>query len=275
MRRHTGVPLTIALALGAGHAFGAEPGEDTGEPATRTYAEPPPLHEDGERAPAPPPPRADSQEPRPFLEAPRAGSRERRLDFGPDFGLALRPAEGDAASYAPGVAWGLHARIEGTPWLALRLSFANCRHGVTVTRGALRLPGSTLEQSSLQATLLTARLEPTWVLTPEVRLFAGVGAGWARVVAERASSTGALRVETSERAGVGLEFSGALGAIIDVVPDWLAATLALSGATVTNQSGSLFSDSAGFDSRGKSLTVGGLPKFSASYSALLGLGVVL
>ncbi len=91
----------------------------------------------------------------------------------------------------------------------------------------------------------------------------------------RATSTGAISIRTAERTGVGLEFSGALGASVDIVPDWLAATLAVSGAFVTNQSGDVFNTTQGFDQSGAQIAIGGLPRFASSLSALAGIGLVL
>ncbi|MBI3206069.1 MAG: hypothetical protein HYZ29_31325 [Myxococcales bacterium] len=224
----------------------------------------------------PPPvvPRADEQEPRPVFGA-GATEAERHLEIGPDFGIWSRPAKGETVEYAPGFAWGAHVRAELLPFLGLRAYFDNSTHAVDVPRGALGLDGTQIEQPDLQVFQLGARLEPTFMPAPTLRLWAGVGVAWARATAPAPSSTGAMQIRHADRSGVFLEYSGALGATWDFVPRWLAATLSVSGGLLTDPSGDLFDEAPVNDGAGGTAKMGGLPEFSASYVAQLGVGLIL
>jgi hypothetical protein len=81
----------------------------------------------------------------------------------------------------------------------------------------------------------------------------------------------------ADRTGVALEYSAALGARFDVIPRWLGVGLALSAATVASQTGRMFETQGGIvdEANGNLVSVAGLPKFSGSYSAVLGLGLLL
>lgn len=233
--------------------------------------------EDKNQPPPPPPPRADEQEPRPYLELPPPEKPSRQVELGPHLGVQYLPADGSAVSYNAGPAWGAHARIELAPWMGLRLSFTRSTHAVTVPDGGLGLPAGTgIHQPDLSVLLLRARLEPTWVVSPRLRLWAAVGAGWGRISAPSVTTTGTeAGLHSAGRKGVMLEFSGALGASFDVIPDWLAASLMVAGGAVTNQSGEVFSRPQVFTADGHRLYMDGLPHFGGSLSALLGVGVLL
>ncbi len=201
----------------------------------------------------------------------------RQVELGPHFGVEYLPADGNAASYDAGFAWGAHARVLIAPWMGFRLSFTNSSQAVSVRDGGLGLTaGTRIDQPALSVLLLRARLEPTWVLGPRLRLWAGVGAGWGRISAPSLTTTGTQAdLHSPGRKGVMLEFSGALGASVDVIPDWLAASLMLSAGAVTNQSGEVFSPSQAFTADGHRIKIDGLPHFGSSLSALLGVGVLL
>jgi len=233
---------------------------------------------DENKAPPPPPePRADEQQPQPYLKLPPADKPSRMVELGPHIGVAYLPANGAQASYDAGFAWGAHARIELAPWMGFRVSFTKSTHAVTVPDGGLGLPaGTSIDQAALSVLLLRARIEPTWVIGPRLRLWAGVGAGWGRISAPSLTTTGTQTdLHNPAHKGVMLEFSGALGASVDVIPDWLAASLMLSAGAVTNQSGEVFSPSQAFTADGHRIQVGAFPHFGSSLSALLGVGVLL
>ncbi len=233
---------------------------------------------DENKAPPPPPePRADEQQPRPYLKLPPADKPSRMVELGPHIGVGYLPANGAQASYDAGFAWGAHARIELAPWMGFRVSFTNSTHAVTVPDGGLGLPaGTRIDQPALSVLLLRARLEPTWVVSPRLRLWAGVGAGWGRISAPALSTAGTeAGLQSAERKGVMLEFSGEVGASFDIIPDWLTTSLLVSGGIVTNQSGEVFSPSQAFTADGHRVQLDGLPHFGSSLSALLGVGVLL
>jgi hypothetical protein len=182
-------------------------------------------------------------------------------------------ADGDAVSYSPDVAIGAHVRIELREWLGLRLFFLYGQHGVTIASGNLGLPGQDVQQPDIAVTQLGARLEPTWVVTPRLRLWAGLGAAWARAEAPRPmlGGTGAL---TAEREGVFLELGGGLGASFDVVPRWLTVWTSASIAAVVDETGDLFNRQQAV-APDRILVIDGLPEMSGALSAVLGVGLIL
>lgn len=246
----------------------AEPAAKAAEsPAVEPAPEPPP-----EPLPPPlPPPRADEQELGPYVPPAETEVAERKLEIGPDFGITVRSAEGDGVSYSPGFTWGAHLRVELVSFLGFRAYFNNSYHAVDVPAGALG--PDEVDQEDLKVTVIGARLEPTWVVTPELRLWAGVGVAWGRVFAEEPETT--PPVASHDRSGVLLEWTGSLGGSYDVVPNWLALTLLLSGGFVTNQSGDVFDRTQAISQTGQITYLGGLPEFSSTLSALVGLGIIL
>jgi hypothetical protein len=242
--------------------------EDEEKPsAKKSDADLPPEHdEEVPPAPPPPPPRVDEQLPRPYLERPKPIAGVRHIEIGPDAGIWSRPAKGDAASYSAAFAWGAHARIEILPVLGFAAYFNAARHSVTVR-------DARIDQPPIEVMQIGARLEPTWPVLPTLRLWAGVGVAWGRVKAPSPSVTDVQDVP--DRTAVFLEYSGALGGTYDVLPHWLAISLSLSGGLVKNQSGDAFDESQVIDQTGFMSRLAGLPEFEGSYSALLGVGMIL
>jgi hypothetical protein len=232
--------------------------------------EPPP---DTQPPPAPPPaPTAGEQQPGPYY-APEPPERARKLGIGPDFGITVRPAEGNETSYSPGFTWGAHLRIELASFLGLRAYFNNTRHAVDVPTGAIGPTSDTeVDQDDLAVTVLGARLEPTWVVTPELRLWVGAGIAWGRVVADEPSTRPA--VASSDRS-VLLELTGSLGASYDLIPHWLCLSLLVSGGVPTNQSGDVFDRQQVINQAGLIEYLGGLPEFESTFSVLAGFGLIL
>lgn len=243
--------------------------DDTGLPPDSEEQKPPP--------PPPPPPRADEQQPRPYLKLPEPEKPSRKVELGPHAGVEYLPARGSGVGYGAGFAWGVHARIEIAPWMGFRVSFTQSSQPVTVPDGALGLPAGThIDQPDLSLLLLRVRLEPTWVVSPRLRLWAGVGAGWGRISAPALTTSGTLSgIRSARRSGVMLEFAGELGGSFDVIPNWLTASLMLSGGVLTNETGEVFTPSQAFTSDGHRIQLDGLPHFGSSLSALLGVGVLL
>jgi hypothetical protein len=235
------------------------------------HADEPPdvLEQQQQPLPPPAPPRADSQSPRPYVLF-RERPRERKLELGPDFAVWHRNTEsGSSASYATGLALGAHARIELREWLGLRLFFLWGKHGVDVDPRGLQLSIGTVDDISV--TELGARIEPTWVVTPRLRLWAGAGAAWARAVTTTSVGLGG----TTERAGVFIELGGAVGATFDVVPEWLAVWVSGSLGAIVDESGDLFHEQQAIAADGTLLHIGGLPGMSTALATTLGVALVL
>jgi hypothetical protein len=242
------------------------------EPVVEPKPEPP-----AEPLPPPlPPPQPNEQEGGPYVAPPEAEGPERKLEVGPDFGITAREAEGDGVSYSPGFTWGAHLRVELVSFLGFRAYFNNSYHAVDVPDGALAvhsLSPDQVDQEALKVTVIGARLEPTWVVTPELRLWAGLGVAWGRVFAEEPSTE--PEVASHDRTGVLLEWTGSLGGSYDVIPNWFAVTLLLSGGFVSNQSGDVFDRTQAISQTGQITYLGGLPEFASTLSALVGLGIIL
>ncbi len=226
--------------------------------------------------------------------------RVRRVTLGVDLGMQALPARSGGADYAAGLAWAGSARVELAPWMGLRLIARQSSHAVTLTRPALvgadgrSAPGDTeLRQDALEAWALAARLEPTWVMTPRLRLWVGLGAAWLRVEApaaegtlgggcaprEVAGTTTSCEIVTSARSGLGTELGATLGTSVDLVPHWLTLNLSTGLAAVVDQSGSLFGSRHGSPQQafadGSLYLVGDYPRFASSASLLVGLGLIL
>ena len=238
--------------------------------------DPPPVASAGP-APLPPlpPPQADQQQPRPYLRAPDPERPMRAIDIGPDFGVALRPSNRDSVTYGAAFAIGAHALIEITRWLGFRALFSRSDHPVTIARGEFNIPNSDVHQPDLELVLIAGRFEPTWVVTPRLRLWAGAGAGLAYFVAPVATTTGAVQAQTARRGGVGVDIGGALGGSYEVIPNWFTVALSGSAAFTTGHTGDAFHQVQAFDATGRRYYAASLPEFAGSFAATASLGLLL
>jgi len=251
--------------------------EDAPRKKKDTAAEPPPPPPKTSEAPLPPPapPHSDEQTPRPYFVDASPVGRQRHAEIGPDFGIWSRPAKGDSVSYAPAVAWGVHVRAELWKYLGVTTYFSRARHPVDVPRGGLGLADTSIDQEPLDVLQLGARLQPTIMPMSTLRLWLGIGAAWGHVSAEEPTTTGPNSVEYADRTGAYLEYSLAVGATWDVVPEWMAISLMASGGVLSNQSGDVFTDHQAISPSGTTTTIGALPEFESSLTAQLGIGMIL
>ncbi len=243
--------------------------------------EPPPVSEAPKPLPPLPPPHADEQSPRPYLRTPDPERRLRGIDIGPDFGVAVRPSNRDSVTYGAGFAIGGHALLELTRWLGFRALFARSDHQVTIARGEFGFPNTDVHQPDLELVLIAGRLEPTWVVTPRLRLWVGAGAGLAYFTAPVSTSTGKFQVQSARRAGVAVDIGGALGGTFEVIPDWFTVALSGSAAFTTGHTGDAFQSPQSFDATGRLYHQGSdyylasLPEFAGSFTATASLGLLL
>ncbi len=175
--------------------------------------------------------------------------------------------------YSPGFVYGAHARIEVFRFLGFRAYANQSHHSVDVPDGEL-VENTSVDQPALQVLQIGARVEPTVLLLPTLRLWAGLGVAWGRATAPEPSTSGALQ-DPAERTGVFVEWSGALGATWDVIPAWMAITASVSGGAMSNQSGSMFEKRQAIDANGLFSEIGALPEFKSSFAALVGVGIIL
>jgi hypothetical protein len=282
-----GAAMVVTLA-------GAQPAEEKPVPAEKAEQEkkpapseplrapePPPVSEAPKPLPPLPPPRADEQSPGPYLRSPDPARRLRGIDVGPDFGVVGRPSNRDSVSYGAAFAIGGHALIELTRWLGFRALFLRSDHPVTIDRGKFGFPNTDVHQPDLELVLVAGRFEPTWVVSPRLRLWVGAGAGLAYFAAPVSTTTGRFQVQSARRTGVAVDIGGALGGTFEVIPDWFTVALSGSAAFTTGHTGDAFQSPQSFDStgrlyyRGSDFYLAALPEFAGSFGATGSLGLLL
>ena len=266
-----------------GESDDADQAESDGETTDEGGTESEPS--DAEPEPKPlPPPRADEQEPRPYPESSDDAYYSRKVLLGPEAGVVFRSSQDDRVSYAAGFAWGVHARVELLPWLGFRAGYLVSRHPADIEDDALGNPNTRYSSPTLSVHHIAGRIEPTWVATDELRLFASLGIGWSRITAETIDlspaapalgTAGGTELEVRKQTGVMLEYPLGLGASYDVVPRWVALSLALWAAPLSNQTGDAFESTQTVDQDGMLTSVQGLPKFAATFGGTLGLSIIL
>ena len=243
----------LALWALAGSAAGAEPAEPA-EPA---------------------PPHALEQTPRPYVtRAPRP--IERRVLVGVDLGMVARPVASDArVAYAPAPIYAAHARLELLDWFGYAiLEFLDVRAIAAVNSHDVETrSGAEFSAPDISTIQLGARAEPTWTVTPTVRLWLGLGVAWERMQMDAFDLP--ERVHVPHRAGVAVEYSGGVGSVIDLIPNWLALELGLIIAWPEHQTGSLFETVQVFDAEGRRSSIEGMPLFERSHYGFVGLSLVL
>lgn len=269
--------LAAALTWAAPAALATPDDDDAAEqrgPAKPTDAEELPEGDDQVVADPPlDPARAGEQDPGPYRE-PEAPERVRALALGADLTLKALPTSDAGVSYLPGLGYGAHARADLMTWLAFRGYFSRNNLPVTTEPGALGLPGSRVAQPNVWLTTLGARLEPGLRPLDRVQLFVGVGVAWNRLVAPIPTTSGQFELVVAERSGVFVEWSASLGAVFDLVPDVIAATITGHGGLLSNVSGSAFDAHAAIDQNGARAAIGGLPIPQATLGASFGLSFV-
>ncbi len=281
--------VAVTLACASAAAQPEPPVEPpTASPSEEDEAAPPDEPDD---AGVPAPSATASMEPRPRTpDDPEPFTREdapegptRKVLVGASVGVEVPSAEDDTASYAPGPAWGAHARVEVAPWMGVRASFLEARHETSIPTGGLGRPGTRFSSPTLRDQRLGVSVEPTWVISPRVRLFGALGVAWSRLSMESVAldpATGAAgepagtRLDLPTRKGVSLAYPLALGAQLDAIPNWLALELMVEASLRSNQSGALFETARDVDADGARTTVGPLPNLGPSLGVRMGVSLI-
>ncbi|MEZ4221448.1 MAG: hypothetical protein R3B13_11025 [Polyangiaceae bacterium] len=211
-------------------------------------------------------PKAGDQELDPVTIPPEA-PRRRWISVGLDMAVLERPSGRDDVRYLHGLFWGGHARAELLDFLGLRIYFTRGDHSVGVDAGSL-VPVEA-SQPDVTVTSLGSRLEPTLRVTERARLFLGAGVAWSRLVAPELETT--PRYRSFERSGVFLEWTAALGAMLDVVEDRVGFVLSLHGGVTSNASGSAFDRVQAIDHNGLRTHIHGLPIPETTFGATAGV----
>ncbi len=253
--------------------------EEAGEAPKKDPAEQP-VAVSGPPPDAAPPLSPEAQAPKSVAldDAPELPSRALELGF--MAGIANRPSESDQITFGPAVAWGFYARPEIKPWLGVRLYYREEYIPVTVEQGGFNTSttnfgDTSFDQPSLHLRSLGARAEPTWVVSPRLRLMAVIGIAWLRFVAPSPTSSGELDIETANRSAVELDYVGGLGAAFDIVPHWVSVGASFTYGIPSQRTGNAYSEVQAFDQDGKRHSLGPLPRFDGITDLLFSLGVVL
>ncbi len=215
----------------------------------------------------------DEPPPPPVAEARAAETR--KAELGGVVGTLFRSADGGDVTYSAGLAYGGYARVQIREWITARLMVTQSDHAVDIRRGALGIPDTAIEQADMTLLDMSARAEPTWVVSPEFRLRGALGIGWSRVTVPAPQSRGALTLTGTKRYGVMLDATAGVSASYDLIVDRLALDLAVDGGFAWGESGSAFEKTQVFDAEGHRHHMDAMPTFNGTFSALLGLGLVL
>ncbi len=223
--------------------------------------------------PPPPEPQAEHQQPRPYVAPVELAGKERHVTLMGVAGVWRHAFDGEQASAKPGPVWGFSGRIDPYDWLGVRLSILRGNQPVTPAASAFVRPGVQIEQPHFKVIYWSIRMEPTWHVTRDFSLWAGVGLAWARALVPQPSTSDVLR--SADRACVYIEGQWALGAQYELVRDWIMLDLDLSTGALGYQKGSAHDPLQAFTSDGHRTHIGGYPYFSRKLQALFGVGVIL
>jgi len=238
-----------------------EPAAPSAEPPATTPALPEPV------PPEPEPPDGDDVRP------------ARHVELGATVGVWSRPAQGNGdVSYSAGPAWGGYARIDVRSWLGLRALVLGGTHPVSPSTGALGPASDTrVRQDDLAVTVMSLHAEPSLTPLPRLRLWLGLGTGWGTIVAAAPEARGE-DIRSARRTGVLVEISASLGGSYEIIPDWLTASLTLSGGLPVEQSGDIFRSVQALRQDPAATTIEyyePLPEFAGTLSGVIAIGLLL
>lgn len=252
-----------------------EPGAPAEEPAPPEESSdaPEPSRQPPSVAPPLPAPRPEEQDPAPYV-APEAPSRRAWIALpSADVGLSFRSTDSDAVSYAPGISYGGSVRLEYWWFIAGRLGAHQSWHAVELSPAHAALDGALLQQPSVEVTTLYARLEPTWLLTDQLRLYLGLGLGWSRSRFRSPSLSSGRPLEARERSAVNLEWTASLGGWWELIPRWLLLGASLDYALASHASGEAYGSAQAFSQDGRRLHLPSMAPFADRWTPELHLGI--
>jgi hypothetical protein len=150
-----------------------------------------------------------------------------------------------------------------------------------MTPGDLDFAQASFVQPALSLWILGLQAEPTWVVSPRLRLWSGFGICWGRLEAaaprsklEPCASGQDCAIQAAERSGVLLDLTSSIGAIFELVPRWVAVTATLEYGFELSHSGELYRPVQAFVG-GQMHHLAGLPAMRTSMTGLVGVGVNL
>lgn len=272
---------TESLQEESEEAHGAEPSEKSSDAEGSTEESAGAARAEEEAAPqaeeaALPPLDPDAQEfphvrPRDEPVAP-----SRRLELGALVGLVSRPSDSDAIRYQPGYTFGGFARVELMPWLGVRLHYRQERIAVDVDPGAFDFEGQNYSfdwhQPALEVVSIGGRFEPTWVIHPQFRAFAVLGISWTRFDAKMPEAPGFLL--QGKRSATEVNFPLGLGASVEILPNWLSASLSLTYGFIMDAHGAAYQPLQAIVD-GQMVYLAPLPAPRGVLDAIFTIGVIL
>ncbi len=210
-------------------------------------------------------------------EYPRQSEPHRWASLGGFVGWVHRSSGSDAIKYRPGIAWGGYLRPELVSWMGLRLFYREERIPAEVEAGAFDYGDDSyedeFEQPDLQLLNLGARLEPTLVLHPRVRLrgIAGWSWLWFRAPYPRSDD---FELKRTFRQAVQMDFSFGLGASLDIIQNWIDVSIDSTYSLPAGRTGSAY-EPAQIVRDGSIRYIAPLPELQNSLDVLISLGVIL
>jgi len=201
----------------------------------------------------------------------------RWMSVGGFVGWVHRPSQTSAIRYRPGIAWGGYVRPELASWLGLRLFYREERLPVEVEPGAFDYGDDTytddFEQQDLEVLNIGARLEPTLVLHPRVRMRGIFGWSWLwfQVPYPRSET---FELKRTYRSAVQMDFTFGAGFSLDIIENWVDISMDASYSVPAGQTGSAYEPSQ-IVRDGRIRHIGELPRLQNSVDVLISLGVIL
>ncbi len=284
MKRAVGFATVFASALVVvtvpGQSAAAAPAAAASAAGTATSSAGEDADEDITAVPGPPragvlAPSQHEQLPSPYYAAPEPKRVAHNLALLAVVGVWHHATHGTPASTSPGPVWGLAARLEPLYWLGVRLTALRGNVPISVKSGRITPDNIAVDQKHLEVIQLGLHVEPQLHFTPRLSGFAGAGITWGRFIAREPSTSGGLELRSLDRSAVYLNYELSGGLEFLLYKDWLLLDALVSGGVHGSQSGSAHDPVQAFSQEGKRYTLGGLPEFSWSSTALFSLGILL
>lgn len=192
-------------------------------------------------------------------------------------GWVSRPSQSDSIKYRPGIAWGGYVRAELVSWLGLRLFYREERVPVQVESGAFDFGDDTyeddFEQPDLEILNLGARLEPTLVVHPRLRVRGIVGWSWLWFQAPFPKSED-FELKRTFRSAVQMDISVGAGLSFDIIKNWIDISLDSAYSVPAGRTGTAY-EPAQIVRDGGIHHIAPMPKLQNSLDCLISLGVIL
>jgi hypothetical protein len=205
-----------------------------------------------------------------------------KVEVGVSAGWLHRSAKTSTAHNPAGMSYGgafgqtVQVRLRVANWLRVGAYYQRAYHTIGIPQGGVAPPGAGVDLDSTLAYSIGARLEPTIELSPRVRLWLILGAGWGRLTTPRMKvSSSTNKYTVMEREGVLAEFPMGIGGSFQVIPRWLAITFDTTIAPNYAQSGSLHEPTQYVDDRGVIGHTVPMPEIGATFAQMFGLSLLL